>query len=176
MTFPTDGYIQVGVPYSTIIVSNEDGLLTGITLAHALDSSASPATILLSLVAAEDPGNILANASATLDPNTSDDPRGSSVSFIFDKPVPVTQNTAYALNIETLGETLTLSGAAIANETDYDWGLPFRIDRFDPFGGMYRGDLNLQVYWDDNPDKLIRFMDTLNQTDYIFIPTNHQYG
>ena len=45
-----------------------------------------------------------------------------------------------------------------------------------PFGGIYRGDLNLQVYWDDNADKLTRFVNTLNQTDYIFIPTNHQYG
>ena len=44
------------------------------------------------------------------------------------------------------------------------------------FGGIYRGDLNLQVYWDDNLDKLNRFVTTLNETDYILIPTNHQYG
>ena len=41
---------------------------------------------------------------------------------------------------------------------------------------MYRGDLNLQVYWDDNADKLNRFVKTLNQADYIIIPTNHQYA
>ena len=70
---------------------------------------------------------------------------------------------------------MTLAGATIANETDYDWTLPFRIDGYDAFGGMY-GDLNLQVYWDDNADKLTRFQDILNQTDYIFIPTNHQYA
>ncbi|MDP1997251.1 MAG: DUF2298 domain-containing protein, partial [Gallionella sp.] len=176
LTFPTDGYIQAGVPYSTIIVPNRDGLLTGMTLAHALDSSASPATILLSLVATDDPGNILASASAALDTAASNDPRGSLVTFVFDKPIPVIANIPHTLNIETLGETLTLSGAAIANETDYDWSLPFRIDNYDPFGGMYRGDLNLQVYWDDNADKLTHFVDTLNQTDYIFVPTNHQYA
>ena len=37
-------------------------------------------------------------------------------------------------------------------------------------------DLNLQVYWDDNVEKLDRFVNTLNDTDYLLIPTNHQYG
>ena len=68
-----------------------------------------------------------------------------------------------------------LSGSAVINETDYDFGLPFRVG-YDPFGGLYRGDLNLQVYWDDDPAKLTRFMDSLNQGDYILIPTNHKYG
>ena len=45
-----------------------------------------------------------------------------------------------------------------------------------PSPGIYRGDLNLQVYWDDNADKLARFQSILDQTDYIFIPTNHQYA
>ena len=64
----------------------------------------------------------------------------------------------------------------MSNETDYDYGLPFRVDSYDAFGGIYRGDLTEQVYWDDNADKLNRFEDILNQTDYIFIPTNHQYA
>jgi len=176
LTFPTGGYVQAGVPYSTIIVPNHSGLLTGMTFAHAQETSASPVTILLSLTAENDPGNILAGASAALDSAASNDPRGSSLTFVFEKPLAVTAGLPIAMNIETLGETLTLSGASFANETDYDWGLPFRVDGYDPFGGMYRGDLNLQVYWDDNADKLTRFMDTLNQADYIFIPTNHQYA
>jgi YYY domain-containing protein len=50
------------------------------------------------------------------------------------------------------------------------------VDGYDAFGGIYRGDLNLQVYWDDNADKLTRFINILDQADYIFIPTNHQYA
>ena len=34
----------------------------------------------------------------------------------------------------------------------------------------------LHVYWDDNADKLNRFVKTLNAADYIIIPTNHQYA
>jgi hypothetical protein len=175
LTFPADGLIQAGAPYSTIVVPKQDGLLSGVTFGHALDSSASPATVVLSIVSQADP-TVIESASATLAPFASNDPRGSSVSFVFKKPIPVTTDTSYAMNIETLGGMLTLTGSAIANETDYDWGLPFRMDGYDPFGGMYRGDLNLQVYWDDNADKLTRFVDMLGQTDYIFVPTNHQYA
>ncbi|HKZ44590.1 MAG TPA: DUF2298 domain-containing protein, partial [Anaerolineales bacterium] len=82
----------------------------------------------------------------------------------------------YYLHVETNAGVIKLGGSAVVNETDYDYGLPFRIDGYDGFGGLYRGDLNLQVYWDDNPDKLTRFINTLNAADYIFIPTNHQYG
>ena len=71
---------------------------------------------------------------------------------------------------------LGITGSAVVNETDYDYPLPFRVDGYDAFGGLYRGDLNLQVYWDDNADKLARFVSTLDQADYIFIPTNHQYA
>jgi hypothetical protein len=33
------------------------------------------------------------------------------------------------------------------------------------------GDLTLQVYWDDNADKLSRFVQIINASDYIIIPT-----
>ncbi len=82
----------------------------------------------------------------------------------------------YSLNLAVDSGVLTLSGSAVSNETDYDYGLPFRVDGYDAFGGIYSGDLTQQVYWDDNADKLNRFIDILNRTDYIFIPTNHQYA
>ena len=71
---------------------------------------------------------------------------------------------------------LAVRGSAVANETDWDMGLPFRMDGYDPYGGIYRGDLNFQMYWDDNPDKLQRFINNLDQTDYIFISSNRQWG
>lgn len=83
---------------------------------------------------------------------------------------------AYSLNFRVSGGTLAVAGSNIANETDYDWSLPFRIDNYDPFAGMYRGDLNLQVYWDDGAEKLARMERVLEQADYIFMPTNHQYA
>ncbi len=176
LTFPTDSLIPAGTTYDANFTPNEDGQMTGVLLAHARDSSASPATVVLTLYSSSKPDVILARASAVVDSTTSNDPRGPSISFVFDQPVPVNTEEPYILKIETLGQSLSLTGSTLANETDYDWGLPFRIENYDPFGGMYRGDLILQVYWDDNQDKLNRFVDVLSQSDYIIIPTNHQYA
>ncbi|MBM3152088.1 MAG: hypothetical protein FJZ96_07790, partial [Chloroflexi bacterium] len=105
-----------------------------------------------------------------------DDPRGEPYTLTLDQPLPLLQGQALYLRLLTSGGVLTFSGSAVANETDYDYGLPFRVAGYDGFGGIYRGDLNLQVYWDDNADKLARFQSALDQADFIFIPTNHQYG
>ena len=58
--------------------------------------------------------------------------------------------------------TVTLAGAAPINESDWDDGLPLRAEGYDAYGGLYQGDLNLQIYWDDNADKLQRFVQTLS--------------
>ncbi len=100
----------------------------------------------------------------------------NSYTLTLDHPLPLKEGETYYLALATDLGVLSLSGSAVSNETDYDYGLPFRVDGYDAFGGLYRGDLTEQVYWDDNTDKLNRFVDTLNQTDYIFIPTNHQYA
>ncbi len=177
ISFPNSGFVQPGVPYTTVIAPKQDGVLTGVILAHATDLSTSAVRLDLSIAAVDDPGQIFASASAKLYAPDSKDPRGPQILFTFAEPVPVSTNATYTLMLETFGtQNLTLSGASFANETDYDWGLPFRLDGYDPFGGLYRGDLNLQVYWDDNADKLTLLQNTLNQADYIFIPTNHQYA
>jgi len=176
LPFPTDFVIQPGAPHATNFTAFRDGRVTGILLGHALDPGGAPATIAISLHSAVAPEVPLARASKLVDFTASKDPRGPQVNFAFDTPVPVQEGQPYVLMIETLGTGLKLNGASIANETDYDWGLPFRLDNYDGFGGMYRGDLILQVYWDDNPDKLNRLVSMLGQADYIVIPTNHQYG
>jgi YYY domain-containing protein len=173
LPFPDANTIDAVLPYTTTFTAETTGALTGILLPHAKFLSADPATVTVSLRDAPDAATPLSAASVA--PRAARDPRGDTFTLTFDSPVLLTKGQAYFLRVESTG-ALTLSGAGIANETDYDWNLPFRIDNYDPFGGMYRGDLNLQVYWDDNADKLARFENILNQTDYIFIPTNHQYG
>jgi YYY domain-containing protein len=176
LSFPTGLVIQNGSPFTTTFSPNRDGNLYTLTFGHALDSAGGSATVIVSIYPASQADLLLARASEQVDFASETDPRGPRVDFKFDVPVPVVKDQQYILTIETLGKDLTLTGSAIANETDYDWGLPFRIDGYDPFGGMYRGDLNLQVYWDDNADKLNRFVTVLNDADYIVIPTNHQYA
>jgi len=167
--------IRPGSPYTLTFVPRYSGELSEVVLGHAKDST-SPATLVISLYSSLAPEFPLTRSAAVVDFKSTSDSRGPSVVFSFDKPIPLFENQLYYLRIETLGSGLTLSGAAIANETNYDWGLPFRIDGYDAFGGIYPGDLTLQVYWDDNTDKLSRFVQILGASDYIVIPTNHQYA
>ncbi|MBL8101309.1 MAG: hypothetical protein JNM02_02150, partial [Anaerolineales bacterium] len=174
LPIPTDLVIPAGTPYNLSFVPNVSGQISEVILGHAMDPVPGP--IVVSISSASEPDLILARASELLDTTLAVDSRGPSVTLTLDSTVPVTSGEVYVLKIETLGSALTLSGSSFANETDYDWGLPFRIDGYDPFGGTYRGDLNLQVYWADDDAKLTRFVDTLSASDYIIIPTNHQYA
>lgn len=170
-----DGTLIQNSDISTTFTPNVDGSISEIILDRVMDS-ASPSTVTLTLFSPAAPDTPIGTASQLVDYLATDDVRGPSVTFSFDTPIPVIKGQPYILKIETTGNGLALSGSALANETDLDFGLPFRVDGFDPFGGMYRGDLILQVYWEENADKLNRYIETLNQADYILIPTNHQYG
>jgi len=174
--------VQAGVPYDASFSARRDGVVTEIFLGHVVDPSAppesegQPQTLSLTFFDASNPDYVLARASLAQDFSPGKDPRGEPAVLTLDHPVTVSSGQNYILRFTTDASLLTFSGSAVTNETDYDYGLPFRIDGYDGFGGIYRGNLNFQVYWDDNDEKLTRFTETLNQTDYIFIPTNHQYA
>ncbi len=167
--------ITTETPYSSVFMAQQDGILQDIILAHVADSSEfADRTLNLSL----NPGTseTLATGSITANFAPVGDIRGATYAVHLSQAVPLVRGQVYGLQITTTGGSITISGAAVANETDWDLGIPFRTAGYDPFGGIYRGDLNFQVYWDDNADKLARFTSTLDQTDYIFIPSNHQFS
>ncbi len=178
MPFPSDGFIQAGQAYETSFVAPVDGTLDSIKLGHAINKLALSSTLNLTFSDAPNPtpDQALDAASITSKFAANGDPRGDSYKLKFEKPISLKRGSQYFLHFELDNGLLQLAGATVANETDYDYPLPLRVDNNDAFGGIYRGDLNLQVYWDDNAEKLNRFISTLNDTDYILIPTNHQYG
>ncbi len=178
LAFFSGSSIQVDSPFNTSFNALRDGSVNEVTLGNIVDNSASgPQTLSLQLASEPNapPERVLAKATLTADFAPKSDPRSAPATMAFDQPLAVTEGQVYYLQFETTGGSLSLSGSSVANETDYDFTLPFRTE-YDGFGGIYRGDLNFQVYWDDDAVKLKRFTSTLDQTDYIFIPTNHQYG
>jgi YYY domain-containing protein len=174
--------VTVASPFILPFVPQVDGTLTQVSVEHAINPDAAttsaPKALSLYLSDQPNPGPEQSTARASVQGTfaTDNDPRGDSYTFTLDQPIVVKKGDQYYLTLSVDSGVLTLSGSSVSNETDYDYGLPFRVDSYDAFGGIYRGDLTEQVYWDDNNDKLNRFIDILNQTDYIFIPTNHQYA
>jgi len=178
LSVPTGITLPQGIPAEFNFTAQRNGVMTGFLLEHVLNPVATNVTLTLSVggqpnSTADVP---LAHAEATSAFAATTDSSGQSVTLKLDRPLMLAQGKTYSLSLQADGGELILTGSSVANETSYDWSLPFRIDNYDAFGGMYRGDLNLQVYWDDNANKLARIENVLNQTDYIFIPTNHQYA
>jgi len=179
LPFPRETLIRPDAPYETTFLAQADGALTEILLPHAVDYSGAgeqtlTATIIAAPTNAPDAPRAQGSLRASFAPQH--DARGEAFSLPLTPPLELVKGQLYTLRLEISGGALGLSGATFANETDYDYGLPFPVPGYAPFDGIYRGDLNLQVYWDDNADKLTRFIETLNQSDFILIPTNHQYA
>jgi YYY domain-containing protein len=174
--------VSLDNPYTISFVPQADGTLNEIVLEHVTnaDVETQSDTHTLSLFISKEPNptreQSLAGASVTGTFTASNDPSGDAYTFVLDQPVVTEDGAQYYLRLEVDSGMLTIEGSAVSNETDYDYGLPFRVDGYDAFGGIYRGDLTLQVYWPDNEEKLNRYVDIFNQTEYIFIPTNHQYA
>lgn len=95
-----------------------------------------------------------------------------------EQPLPIWLGHAYrlTLQLQPAGGAIALRGAAIANEGDWDDGLPLRLEGYDGYGGIYPPDLNLNMYWDDNPEKVERFIRILDQAEYLVISSNRQWG
>jgi YYY domain-containing protein len=175
LAFPYESVIRPEAPFESTFIAQYDGSVQEIHLAHVTDSAAA-GTQTLSLSISTASGEKLASAAIGADFAPTSDPRGKAYSLHISQPILLVRGQAYLLRLETTGGALTLTGAAPANETDFDLGLPFPVDGYNGFGGLYVGGLNFQVYYDDNADKLARFTSTLDQADTIFIPSNHQFA
>lgn len=172
---PPGLFIAPGTPYQMVFTPLKEGSFNGLKFGYTLDVVKSPSDVSVGVYSASQPDTKLAQASAVF--NSTSDPRGPSVTLQLDRPIPLIKDQQYVFKIETTGSGLSISGSAIVNETDYDFPLPFRVDGYDPYGGMYSNDdLTLQVYWADDASKIDRFVNILSKADYIAIPTNHQYA
>lgn len=67
------------------------------------------------------------------------------------------------------GSTIHLRRNVIANE-NWDEGLPFPLDGYDPFGQLYNG-LTNQVRWSDSEEKKAMLLETLDKADYLILPS-----
>ncbi len=172
--------ITAEAPYTLGFTAQAGGSLTQVALAYVADSGTpgTPQTLSLTVAGGQDAANPQnpAGGSVTADFGPQRDPRGNPATVTLSQPLQVVKGQAYSLTLSTSGGTLALTGAAVLNETDFDYNLPFRTAGYDPFGGIYRGGLNLQVYYPDDGNKLNSFETLLNQGDYILIPTAHQYS
>ena len=172
--------IPSGQPYLATFNAKYSGSLGEVHFPYISDedpASIGQDTVVVSLVDGHDANTVLAIGRLSQDLKPAKDSRGYDVTVKFEHPIQVTEGEPYSIRVELAGGgVLALHGSSPANESTWDDGLPLRINGYDGFSGLYQQNLNFEMYFDDNAEKLKRFEDTLNQADFLFITSNRQWG
>lgn len=161
---------------------SENGTIQEIELYRVVDLEDQPGekTLEISLLA---PGEVtpLATAYLTSEFRAGQDARGESYLVQFDNPVLVNVEKVYAIQIKLVSGNgaIAIYSSKPVIETSWDMTVPFDMGRgnaFDSYAGIYRTDLNFEMYWDDNVDKRERILSMLDRADVIFSSTNRVWG
>jgi YYY domain-containing protein len=159
-------------PIALAFYPRQTGTLEGITLGFVRDSSGAGDSMLHVAIAAESAdGEVLAETDLAIPP-TGEDPRGQSISGSLG-PVELKQGVRYNLIVYAAsGGPFTVQGSRISDET-WDESLPLRIDERDGFSGLYTG-IPEEMQWPDVAEKRQMLLDTLDQADYIVLPSQRR--
>jgi YYY domain-containing protein len=180
LSSPPDCLIEAGQPISIAFTAKSVGTLSSIALDQivAEDTAESQIQTISVALSPQPEGEPLATAAISSDFSVSGDQRGDGYHITLERPINLVEGETYYLRFELVeGQgAIAFVGDAIANESTWDDGLPLRMDGYDPYGGIYKGGLNFEMYWDDNQDKLDRFLTTLNQADYVLITSSRQWA
>ena len=177
--------LHPGESYSLAFNPRVSGNLTGLTLGRIVDwESVKDTKKLELLIESSNPdGSFQPAGSGSLSADflVKNNPRGEPATIVLDQPVKVEKGQPYRLTLTFTegGGALGITGSRQINESSWDDPLPYPMDGYSPFdynNGIYRTDLNLELYWDDNVEKLQRISNALEQGDYIFISSNRQWG
>ncbi len=178
---PVDA-LRAGKWYQISFQPVQSGRLREVTLQHVVDWEArlEQKTLRLSVVGG-DGVSIIRSAEIVDDFLADADMRGRSYTVTFTEPVELQAQERYSLRVEQVNGpgALALYGSRQANESAWDDALPLSLDGYSPYDysqGVYRTELNFEMYEDDNAEKRQRFLSTLDQADYIFISSNRQWG
>jgi len=178
--------IQQGVrkdnPYTMSVQLVQDGQITAVTTPYLVDQSGKTGEKTLNLnLTLVDQGGVsrFSVLHATFEPG--DDLRGKAYTFELDQPLGVKagQTLTVTMTTDKEGVRLVPQAPVPVHESSWDDAVPYPVDGFNPYsesGGIYRGDLNFEMYWADDQLKLERFETNLDLADYIFISSSRQWG
>ncbi|MBI9046462.1 MAG: phospholipid carrier-dependent glycosyltransferase [Anaerolineaceae bacterium] len=187
-----DSYLYLPEPIFTVRLDSEyrvqfdpigAGELRSIYLPNVVDWGGhnNEKTLRLSIYDQSQGGEMVASTEITAEFLAENDPRGEAYKVMFSENITLFPDHSYSLGIRMvngLGE-IAIYGSKHTNESTWDDPLPIGLDGYNPYDynlGVYRTDLNFEMYWQDNEEKLERFYQNLEQSDYLFISSNRQWG
>lgn len=169
--------------YTVNITPIAEGVLTEIYLPHAVDWTGSEQEKILQINIIDTLTTHSVAASGRIQGifSSPGDDRGEDYLVQIDPPVSISPEQHFALEFSLVeGEgSVALYGSKQALESTWDDPLPYSMygmGVFNELTGVYRTELNFEMYWDDNQEKLERFIWILDQADYIFISSSRQWA
>jgi YYY domain-containing protein len=170
--------VDPATPVTIGFTANASGTIDEVVLHDLVDTLALPGEKTISVTLTDPAVGTVTTSQITGDFLPGVNTAESTPTLKFTPGLPVIKGQSYQLSLAvTSGNgAFSLKGSSIANESDWDDGLPLRLDGYDGFGGIYQGDQNFQMYWDENEDKRTRFITTLDNADTILISSNRQWA
>ena len=163
-----DGLRLGGQVYIQPFTPQSGGDLVGVEIPHAA-AQGSGGQLQIVLTADEEGNFILDHASLGVQAADPGQP-GSRTLGLFHNVYLESGVTYYLrISVPSGAPQVVLSRTVISNES-WDEGLPMPFEGFDPFGQFYRG-LTMQVRWADDENKRAMFIDTIDQADFIIVPS-----
>ncbi|MCW5876619.1 MAG: glycosyltransferase family 39 protein [Anaerolineales bacterium] len=127
-------------------------------------------------ISSQENGDVLLEQPVSLQLGTSRSELGSEQVIVLQRPLEAQLGQPFYLQLTLHSGSAQFWGTAVANETSWDDGQPPRLDGYDGFGGIYQGDLNFEMYWNEDEAKRQRFLNTLDDAEYLFITSSRQWG
>ncbi len=158
--------VSESLPFSSGFSSSVDTQINQIEIPH-IRSLSSNSTVMLefSFYKGGNDGELVYQADKQVD--VSENEKSILIPL---GPFNINAGTVYQFNLKVLdGSSILLRRTVLANE-NWDEGLPFRLDGYDPFGQFYTG-LTNEVRWADSEDKKQMFLKVMEQSDYLIMPS-----
>ncbi|MBT3240454.1 MAG: hypothetical protein HON98_01035 [Chloroflexi bacterium] len=168
--------LSVEAPFQASFSPTAPAVMTEVSATVSTVEPFQPDTVQISLTISDTPDHLVPLVVSNMDVNLSSG-TARNQSFVFDKQILFEEGRPYYFKIETgtEGAEFTIKGSALAGETNWDLGLPLRVG-YDGYGGIYQRGLDFDMYADDTPQKLERFLNILDQAEYIPISSSRQYA
>jgi YYY domain-containing protein len=174
--------VRLDNPYRMDVQIVETGTITAVEIPYLVDQvgrrGLKDLTIDLSVS-----GQEIGSASQTIQSEflPTEDVRGSSYIIELAQPLFVQAGQTLSVVLSTIAENVRLVPHAPtpAHESSWDDAIPYPVDGFSPYsesGGIFRGDVNFEMYWADDQLKLKRFETNLDLADFLFITSSRQWG
>ena len=173
LSYPDDLIITGESLWQTDFISRHDGKASEVYFPIVIDQEQAQEDVTLQVSINDPQGQVLATGQTQFSFNEG----RSTGKVMLGEMVDLVAGESYRFSLAVLDPaSISLGRVGIANESSWDDGLPLRMEGYDPYGGIYQGGLNFELYWNDNEEKLERFITTIDQAEYILITSSRQWA